>query len=443
MNEYIMEGAELASMKKGQLRDVSNSDICREPDADDLHLTEEQIRWWRNAKFGLFIHWGVYSLIGKGEWAYYNEQYTEETYRQIAESDFCPNRDGREIAEEWINTAQTAGMRYAVMVTRHHDGFAMWDSPGSWKDFTSVKCGPKEDYVKAFTDVCHEKGIHTGLYYSPMDWRFPGYFDPRNKIESAIMMKEQAYLQIEELCTRYGKVEILWYDGGWLAHEGSDADAAWLWEPIKLNRMVRTYQPGIMVTPRSGYRGDFSCDEGPGEVKGKIISYPWEKCLSISEAWGFRLDDNFHSFPFLLKLLINTVCRDGNLLLNVGPDPEGRIPNKAKEILTQMGEWLSENGEAIYETRGGFWQPVDEIYGSTYTNSAVYIHILNCKLFQGTVLSKNVIPQEIKFGRTTLLDGAEIEVEESQTGIRLILPDSLIEEKRLDTIIKIEIIKMM
>lgn len=164
------------------------------------------------------------------------------------------------------------------MVTRHHDGFAMWDSGHSWKDFTSAKCGPKADYVEAFADACHGAGIHTGLYYSPMDWRFPGYFDPKGQPGNAALMKEQAYRQIEELCTRFGKVEILWYDGGWLAHQGTDGDAAWFWEPVKLNKMVRSYNPKMMVTPRSGYRGIFCAmrdlmrpGEGSSRFRGKSV----------------------------------------------------------------------------------------------------------------------------------------------------------------------------
>ena len=271
MGEYKMQGAELASMLKGQLHsNVNFKGMNDGADDPSLHLTEEDIKWWRDAKLGLFIHWGVYSVIGKGEWAYFNEKIPQEEYRRIAEREFHPSRSAREIAKEWIGYAREAGMRYAVMVTRHHDGFAMWDSGHSWKDFTSAKCGPKADYVEAFADACHGAGIHTGLYYSPMDWRFPGYFDPKGQPGNAALMKEQAYRQIEELCTRFGKVEILWYDGGWLAHQGTDGDAAWFWEPVKLNKMVRSYNPKMMVTPRSGYRGDFLCDEGPHEAWGGI-----------------------------------------------------------------------------------------------------------------------------------------------------------------------------
>lgn len=138
-----------------------------------------------------------------------------------------------------------------------------------------------------------------------MDWRFPGYFDPKGLPENAGLMKEQAYQQLEELCTNYGKVDIVWYDGGWLAHQGNDADAAWFWEPSKLNRMVRSRQPKVMLTPRSGYIGDFQCDEGPKEIDGSIVPVPWEKCMSLSTAWAYIPDDKYWSLDDLITMLIN------------------------------------------------------------------------------------------------------------------------------------------
>lgn len=430
---HEMTGAELASMLKGQLNGNMKFNGIIGVDDPKLHLSEEDIRWWRDAKFGLFVHWGVYSLLHKGEWAYFNEGYTEEEYRRIAREEFHPALFAAEIAEEWTDLALQAGMKYAVMVTRHHDGYALWDSQHSWKDFTSVKCGPGEDYVKAFTDACHRKGLYTGLYYSPMDWRFPGYFAPEEEKENAQLMKKQAYGQIEELCSRFGKVDILWYDGGWLAHTGNDADAAWFWEPIKLNKLVRSYNDKTMVTPRSGYRGDFECDEGPHEVKGKIVPIPWEKCMSLSSAWGYIPGDTVHTYEFMIPMLVNTICRGGNLLLNVGPDPDGRIPAEMKAVLIRIGKWLEENGEAVYGTRAGLWQPVDQVYGSTQKDDCVYLHILDCAAFQ-----KEILPvPERSVERAMLLNGDDIAFVYEKEGLKIKIPESVLEERRPDTIIKI------
>lgn len=433
MGDYTMKGAELASLLKGQLHSNMSFNGMAGVDDESLHLSEEDIKWWRDAKLGLFIHWGVYSVIGKGEWAYFNEKIQQEEYRRIAQQEFHPARSAREIAEEWIGHARRAGMRYAVMVTRHHDGFAMWDSKYSWENFTSASCGPKADYVKAFTDACHGAGIHTGLYYSPMDWRFPGYFDPKGRPENAALMKEQAYRQIEELCTGFGRVEILWYDGGWLAHQGTDADAAWFWEPVKLNKMVRSHNPKMMVTPRSGYRGDFECDEGPHEAKGGIVPVPWEKCMSLSNAWGYCPDDKYQTSESMIRMLVNVVCRDGNLLLNVGPDPEGRLPKEAVETLDGLGKWMEENGEAVYGTRGGIWQPKDHVYGSTCKGDTVYVHILDGEAFRG--MSLPGIDRKIESAE--LMDGRAVEFAQDPGQVTLRIPEDVIRERRIDTVVRL------
>lgn len=415
-----MTGAELASLLKGQLKSSMGFAGMAGQDAPELHLSEKQTRWWQDARLGLFIHWGVYSVVGKGEWAYFNEKIPEDAYRKIAEEEFRPNRTPREIMEEWLTLAQDAGMKYSVMVTRHHDGFAMWDSKHSWKNFTSAACGPKTDYVRTYMEVCREKGIHAGLYYSPMDWRFPGYFDPKEKPENAALMKEQAYRQIEELCRDYGKVEVLWYDGGWLAHEGTDADAAWFWEPLKLNRMVRTYQPDALISPRSGYRGDFECDEGPHEITGSIVPLLWEKSMSVTGAWGYRPQDTVFDSAYLIRMLADVICRGGNLLLNIGPDRDGRVPEQVRESLKGLGCWVRKNAEAVYGTRAGFWEPRDRVFGSVQKKNAVYLYILDPAAFENVVLP---CPEGKNLKRAQLLDGTTVEVRGEKGGLRFKLPE--------------------
>ncbi len=432
MAEHIMKEAELASMLKGQLQSERTEDTSLTDD-ESLHLSEEDIKWWRDAKLGLFVHWGIYAIVGKGEWSYFNEKIPEEEYRRIADTQFHPELTPEEIAKEWIHAAKESGMKYAIMVTRHHDGFSLWDSKHSWKDFTSSKLGSKQDYVKAFTKECRANDLGVGLYYSPMDWRFPGYFDPRGLPENAQLMKEQAYNQLEELTTNYGKIDILWYDGGWLAHKGNDADAAWFWEPVKLNTKLRSHQPKLMVTPRSGYKGDFQCDEGPKEVSGPLVSEPWEKCMSISSTWGFIEEDQYFSSEYIICMLVNVICRGGNLILNVGPDPNGRIPKQSQEVLKDLGKWMKENGEAVYSTRGGIWEPVDGIYGSTCKDNVVYLHVLDCAAFDGVILPS--IEQSIE--GVYLMDDKPVAFVQEKEGIRIQIPEDVREEKRLDTILKI------
>lgn len=428
---YKMTGAELASQLKGSLGSNMLFNGISGVDDESLHLAEESMRWWRDAKLGLFIHWGVYSAIGKGEWAYFNEGYTEEQYRQTAEHKLRPDRSAAEIVDEWLGCAQSAGMRYAVMTARHHDGFALWDSAASYHGFTAPALG-LEDHVRAFTDGCRRRGLRTGIYYSPMDWRFEGYFDPHGKTESALEMKAQAYAQVRELCSGYGKLDILWYDGGWLAHSGSDADAAWLWEPLKLNRMVRELQPDILLSPRSGYRGDFECDEGDRTPVGRIVPIPWEKELSVSQTWGYMPDDRFKSAEEIISVFVNTLCRDGNMLLNIAPDANGRVPKEVKETLRGLGSFVEQNAEAVYGTRAGLFEPTDGVFGSVYKGDNVYLYVLDCRRFSQLDLPD--IGRRILSAR--ILGGEELGFTQGN-GIRLSLPEKYIEKSPAVTVIKL------
>lgn len=350
----------------------------------------------------------------------------------LQKNEFKPNKSADEIMKGWTDAAVLAGMKYAVMVTRHHDGYALWDSNHSWKDFTAVRHGSGEDYVKAFTDQCRSHNLNVGLYYSPMDWRFPGYFDPKGQPENAQLMKQQCYGQVEELCSKYGKIDIMWYDGAWLSHNGTDADAAWLWEPIKLNKLVRSYNPKTMTTPRSGYKGDFECDEGPHEIKGKIVPIPWEKNMSLTESWAFRPDDRSWTFEYIIRMLVNAVGRDGNLLLNMAPDRNGNIPEKSLSTLKMVGEWLKIYGESIYGTRACF-EPVDNVYVSTKKDNAIYIHILDCKEFAKLTLpaiDKKIVSAEV-------LRGEKLDFTQDDNGVKITLSEFALRNNAVDTVVKI------
>ncbi len=209
---------------------------------------------------------------------------------------------------------------------------------------------------------------------------FPGYFKPKDLAENAALMKKQGYGQVEELMKNYGKIDILWYDGGWLAHNGTDADAAWFWEPVKLNTMVRSYQPDVVISPRSGWEGDFQCKEGGAKISGPIIHTSWEKCLSLNQtSWGYTMEQNLMSLKDVIVMLVNTVDRGGNLLLNVGPDAQGRIPETHIARLIEVGGWLQKYGESIYNTRPGPFEPEDDFYGSVQKDKYIYIHLLTVK----------------------------------------------------------------
>ncbi len=370
-----MTGAELASMLKSNVNFKSLGGM-RSP---ELTLPASKKKWWRDCKVGMFIHWGLYSILGHGEWARFNERIPDAEYEALTERFDGSGCDMR----EWASLAKDMGARYMVMVARHHDGFALWDSPGSYKSFTSMNSAAHRDFIREYTDACREAGLYTGIYYSNMDWRYPGYFDPEGKPESAGLMKQQAYDQVRELCSRYGKVDILWYDGSWLAHKGSDTSAAWLWEPVKLNTMARSYNPDMLINPRSGWEGDFYCDEGSREIKGNIIPVPWEKsmCICSGSSWGWIPNDPPTPLAGLITMLVNVITRDGNLLLNFGPRGDGSIPEDVAARARELGAWLRENAEAVYGTRGGPVQPVDRVFGTAFREKTVYFHILDRDAF--------------------------------------------------------------
>lgn len=427
-----MTGAELKSMLKSSINFKSLGGLK----CSDLNLSEEDKKWWRDAKVGMFFHWGLYSILGRGEWVRFNEKIPKEEYEGLA-NEFNPQNFSM---KELTDLAKDMGAKYMVMVTRHHDGFALWDSKGSYEGFTSYNTASKRDFVREYVDECRNAGLRVGLYYSPMDWRFPGYFDPVGLRENAELMKKQCYAQVEELCSQYGKIDILWYDGGWLAHKGSDTSSAWFWEPVKLNKMARCYNPKMMINPRSGWEGDFYCDEGSHEINGKIIPVPWEKnmCICSGTSWGWMKNDPPSDFNWLVKMIVDVVTRDGNILLNVGPDRNGKLAPEIVSRVREIGSWLRKYGESIYGTRGGPFQPVDNIYGSTCRGDEVYIHVQNVTEFNKLTLP--AIEQTIL--ECTSYDGENIEFSQNSDGIKItvnkeVLPDTVIKLK-LSAPVKLE-----
>lgn len=424
-------------MGKDELKSMEKSNITFKGGLQgvktaELELPAEKMQWWEDAKFGMFIHWGLYAIPGTGEWTMFNQKISAEEYAKLADV-FKPANFN---ADAWAATAKGAGMKYMVMVARHHDGFAMWNSPASYLHFNSMEKAAHQDFVAQYTAACRKAGLYVGLYYSPMDWRFPGYFDPKGLPENAALMKKQAYGQVEELMKNYGKVDILWYDGGWLSHKGSDADAAWFWEPVKLNTMVRKYQPDVAINPRSGMIGDFQVNEGGGEIKGPIINFPWEKCLNLNgSSWGYNKVQHVMSRKSIIQMLVNVVDRGGNMLLNVGPDPDGVIPPAHVARLKEVGDWLDKNGTSIYGTRAGPFQPVDSLYGSTHKRDMIYIHLIN----SSKVTSKLSLPpinQKVLW--CAVLNGEKLKFKQNEKGIELMINNQVLDPAVTTIAIKIK-----
>ncbi|MBI4556373.1 MAG: alpha-L-fucosidase [Candidatus Hydrogenedentes bacterium] len=294
--------------------------------------TVQRCDWWQMARFGLFIHWGVYAVPARGEWVMYQEHFSNQEYARLADQ-FCPTRY---CPADWVAVARDAGMKYAVLTTRHHDGFCLFDSAVS--DFTAPKTAAKRDLVAEFAEACHRAGMRLGFYYSLEDWRFPGQLPhlPVKEVGNYSPMVEQAHGQIRELCTNYGPLDILWLDG---------AFPPGIWRANELIGMVRSLQPNILVNDRSGAPGDFATPENDVTPHAR----PWEACYTMNDTWGYAANDNnYKSAGAILRLLVSCVAHGGNFLLNVGPDAAGSFPPQAVEILRQIGDWMRVNKESIY-----------------------------------------------------------------------------------------------
>lgn len=343
----------------------------------------ENMQWFRDAKFGMFIHWGLYSMLGNGEWVLFNEKLNISEYAALADEFAAPAFD----AAQWARTAKKAGMKYMVLTTKHHDGFSLFQTKAS--DYNSVNSAAKKDFVREYINACRDEGLKVGIYYSPMDWRYPGYFFPEMYWENALEMKRQCWEQLRELMSNYGKIDMLWFDGEWLAHggigwdwNGWNRDPDWIkskfmkvnyfWESEKLINMIRSLQPEIMINNRGGWSGDFHVRERRvGDIR---TDMPWDSNDCIADSWGYIPDKPVLSLAQLIRNLISIIVRDGNYLLNIGPDGEGRMDEEQVARLSQLGDWLTLYGSSIYNTRGGPVLP-GRWGGAVYRGKTVYIHI--------------------------------------------------------------------
>lgn len=329
---------------------------------------EERLAWWREAGFGMFIHWGVYAIPGRGEWIMYQEHIPFEEYAALAEQFQPRDYDPR----AWVALAKAAGMKYMVMTARHHDGYCLFDSQVS--DFTSVKTGAKQDFIAEFVEACREADIRIGLYYSLVDWRFPDVlpFSVKRDPEVYAPMVEQAHAQVRELLTKYGTIDILWYD--MLAPPDPE-----LWRSEELNAMARELQPDILINNRAGVPADFGTPENtvmPGETA-------WESCYTMNRSWGYcPYDTNYKPAAELIRVLVSCASQGGNLLLNVSPDREGTIPGPQVDRLREIGQWMRVNGRSIY---GAVQSPIDvpSLGMTTRVGNKVYVQ---CQRWPGSTV---------------------------------------------------------
>ncbi|HEV8453455.1 MAG TPA: alpha-L-fucosidase [Gemmatimonadales bacterium] len=381
--------------------------------------------WFRDARFGLFIHWGVYSLLGQGEWVMQNRELSITSYEWLA-STFDPVKFA---ARDWVALAKAAGMRYLTITARHHDGFSMFGSDATRYDIVDwTRFG--RDPLKELAEECRAQGIRLFFYYSQLDWHHPDYW-PRGRTGGATGRPEQGewsrYLdfmdrQLEELLTRYGPIGGIWFDGMW---DKPDAD----WRLPRTYGLIHRLQPAALIVPNhhqaplpgedvQTFEQDLPGANTAGFNTTQIGSLPLETSLTMNRSWGFNLTDhNFKSARELIHYLARAAGNDANLLLNLGPRPDGTIQPEALERLQEVGRWLRVHGPSVYGTRGGPVSP--RSWGvTTQRGDSVFVHLLD---WPDRVLALPALDRRVR--RATLLaSGEPVGVQQSASGITLTLP---------------------
>ena len=362
------------------------------PTKENLEARE----WFQDARFGLFIHWGVYSVLGDGEWVMNNQNISIKEYEKLS-TFFNPVYFN---AEEWVLMAKNAGMKYITITSRHHDGFSMFDSKAS--DYNIVDRTPYgKDVLKMLAEACRKHDIKLFFYYSQLDWYRDDYF-PRGRTGTGIEGRGEGnwndYIdfmkaQLTELLTNYGEIGGIWFDGEWdqIKWDGKRFGTKIMdFKLEEVYKLIHDLQPQALIgsnhhlAPNPGEDFQMFEKDLPGRstksfaTKSEDIgNLPLEVCETINGSWGFNLKDRKHkSKKDLVQYLVKAAGYDSNLLLNVGPMPNGRIQKEHIKSLKEVGNWVNVYGKTIYGTRRGPIDPTDEI-ASTQIDNTVYIHLLN------------------------------------------------------------------
>lgn len=399
----------------------------------DREVYNKRIEWYREARFGMFIHWGLYAIPARGEWVRSVEQMPEEEYMPFFEEfdpvDYDPKK--------WARAAKEAGMKYAVLTAKHHDGFCLFDS--GLTDFKATNTRAGRDLVREYLDAFRAEGLKVGLYYSLLDWHHPDYphYGDRNhpmrncEKERDVERNFDRYLeymhgQVRELCTQYGKLDIMWFD---FSYKDDYHDMTGeKWQATKLVNMIRSCQPDVIIDNRlevsgegfgslatdhpSDFCGDFVSPEqiippnGLKDESGRDLM--WEACVTMNNNWGYcAKDKNFKPASTIIKKLVECVSKNGNLLLNVGPDARGNIPAESLRILAEIGAWMKKNGASIYGCKSSPL-PKPENGRITQKGNRIYYHVMENAI--GSIPLYGIRRERVKAVRL-LEDGSELEIQ--------------------------------
>ena len=374
----------------------------------------ESRRRFAEDRFGIFIHWGLYSTFAQGEWYLQDGPLRREEYAKAANAFYPHDFDAR----AWAKVFKKAGARYITFTTRHHDGFSMWNTQQS--DYNIMHTPYGKDVVAQLAEACRENNLALHLYYSHIDWMRDDY--PMGRTGRGVGKDTAkadwphyfAFMnrQLTELLTQYGAVRAIWFDGWW---DHDQTKPAFDWQLPEQYALIHRLQPACLVGNnhhRQPYEGEdlqFFERDVPGENKaglsGQAISrLPLETCETMNGMWGYKVaDQNYKSVDELIKLLVRTVSKGANLLLNVGPQPDGNLPTAAVERLEAMGEWLQANGETIYGTTGGSLGDGKNVV-STRCGSKLYVHILDAEIKMLDLPCGDQVKKVYRLGSSSLTD---------------------------------------
>ncbi|TCP30827.1 alpha-L-fucosidase [Scopulibacillus darangshiensis] len=383
---------------------------------------EERTKWFLDDRFGLFIHWGLYAIPARGEWVRSRERLSIEDYQPFFD-EFNPiHYDPR----AWAKAAKAAGQKYAVLTTKHHDGFCLFDS--KLTDYKATNTPAKRDLIEEYVEAFRSEGLKVGFYYSIIDWHhdhYPKYGDRQHPMRDNEHYRgekidfnqylEYMHGQVRELLTNYGKIDVIWFDFSYDEMTGEK------WKATELIEMIRSLQPDILIDNRLGgnimanepeiYAGDFYSPEQivppQGILNEKNEQVPWEACITLNDNWGYAAHDNNYKSPKqVIHALVECVSKNGNMLLNVGPNAKGDIPEESLDILEAVGKWMRQNGESIYGCGASFLSKPE--WGRyTQKGNYLYAHVYDRGIgpiyFQG-------LKGKIKRARL-LADGSELKVQ--------------------------------
>jgi len=398
--------------------------------ADGASGRDARMEWWRDARFGMFIHWGPVSLKG-----------TEISWSRANSNPACPNKGTIPVEEydnlykrfnpvqfnagEWAAIAKDTGMKYVVLTAKHCDGFLLWHSKVS--DYNIASTPFKRDVCAELSEAVRKQGLRVGWYFSPMDWRDPDFRTVRN---AAFVKRMQG--EIEELLSNYGPVDLFWFD-----YDGREP----MYDQATTYPLVKKHQPRILLTNR--------LDLGKGNNNRQILSpfadyytpeqaiggyddqHPWETCMTLGRQWAWKTNDTIKTVPEVLAILAKCVGGDGNLLLNVGPMPDGRIEPRQVEVLKGVGAWMRQNSESIYGTRGGPYKP-GAFGASTRKGNTIYLHILN---WTGETIVLPALKRKVV--KSSLLAGGPVTVEQTADAVRVTVAGK--DRQAGNTVVKLEL----